>query len=74
MTEILENPRFTGTISQDPYQMGYSAVKTMAAILRGESVDENIYTEVHVVTKENAEEFLEREQEYQDIYNSGTYE
>ena len=46
----------------------------MAAILRGESVDENIYTEVHVVTKENAEEFLEREQEYQDIYNSGTYE
>ena len=74
LTAILENPRFIGTISQDPYQMGYSAVKTMAAILRGESVDENIYTEVHVVTKENAEEFLEREQEYQDIYNSGTYE
>ncbi len=73
LTAIIENPRFIGTISQDPYMMGYAAVKNMVAVLRGEEVDENIYTEVHVVTSDNAAEFLEKEQEYQDIYNAGTY-
>ncbi len=73
LTAILENPRFIGTISQDPYMMGYAAVKTMAAALRGEKVEKNVFTEVHVVTSENAAEFLEKEQEYQDIYNAGTY-
>lgn len=73
LTAILENPRFVGTISQDPYMMGYAAVKAMVAVLRGEEVEPSVFTEVHVVTAENAAEFLEKEQEYQDIYNAGTY-
>lgn len=73
LTAIIENPRFIGTISQDPYMMGYAAVKNMVAVLRGEKVDENIYTEVHVVTSENAAEFLEKEQMYQDIYNTESH-
>lgn len=73
LTAILENPRFIGTISQDPYQMGYAAVKAMVAVLRGEEVDANICTEVHLVTADNAAEFLEKEQYYQELYNSGEY-
>lgn len=71
LTAILENPRFIGTISQDPYQMGYAAVKAMVAALRGEPVEESIYTEVHVVTSENAAEFLEQEMEYQELAEAG---
>lgn len=70
LTAIIENPRFLGTVSQDPYQMGYIAVKTMAAILRGETLEDDlVITDVFLVTPENAPEFLEKEQHYQDVYN-----
>lgn len=70
LTAIIENPRFIATVSQDPYMMGYMAVKTMVAVLRGEEVDFNVVTETHLVTADNAPDFLAKEQSYQDIYNS----
>lgn len=73
LTAIIENPNFLATVSQDPYMMGYTAVKKMAALLRGEQVDALISTDTYLVTKENAAEFLEKEQSYQDLYNSGNY-
>jgi ribose transport system substrate-binding protein len=70
LTAIINNPRFLGTVSQDPYMMGYMAVKTMASLLRGKTIQPSVVTETHLVTKENASDFLAKEQNYQDIYNS----
>ena len=45
-----------GLVVQDPFNMGYLAVKTMADHLRGKKVDKRIDTGARLVTKENLEE------------------
>ena len=42
-----------GLVVQDPVRMGYTAVKTMVAHLKGQPVEKWIDTGVHVATKEN---------------------
>ena len=42
-----------GLVVQDPVHMGYLAVKTMVAHLKGQPVEKRIDTGVHVATKEN---------------------
>jgi len=42
-----------GLVVQDPVKMGYEAVKTMVAHLKGQPVEKRIDTGVHVATKEN---------------------
>lgn len=42
-----------GLVVQDPVHMGYMAVKTMVAHLKGEPVEKRIDTGVHVATKAN---------------------
>ena len=42
-----------GLVVQDPVRMGYTAVQTMVAHLRGQPVEKWIETGVHVATKEN---------------------
>ena len=44
-----------GLVVQDPVKMGYEAVKTMVAHLKGQPVEKRIDTGVHVATKENME-------------------
>jgi len=42
-----------GLVVQDPVNMGYTAVKTMVAHLKGQPVEKRIETGVHVATREN---------------------
>jgi ribose transport system substrate-binding protein len=42
-----------GLVVQDPVKMGYEAVKTMVAHLKGQPVEKRIDTGVHVATKDN---------------------
>jgi ribose transport system substrate-binding protein len=42
-----------GLVVQDPVKMGYEAVKTMVAHLKGQTVEKRIDTGVHVATKDN---------------------
>ena len=42
-----------GLVVQDPVKMGYEAVKTMVAHLKGQAVEKRIDTGVHVATKDN---------------------
>ena len=42
-----------GLVVQDPVNMGYVAVKTMVAHLKGQPVEKRIDTGVHVATKAN---------------------
>ena len=44
-------------LSQDPYNMGYLAVKTAYAVLNGEEYEENIDTGVQVITIDNYKDF-----------------
>ncbi|XYH99510.1 substrate-binding domain-containing protein [Sorangium sp. So ce1128] len=43
-------------VVQDPFTMGYEAVKTMAAHLRGEKVERRIDTGARVVTRQNLDD------------------
>jgi ribose transport system substrate-binding protein len=45
-----------GIVLQDPVRMGYLAVKTLVAHIKGEQVEKRIDTGVHVATKENMEQ------------------
>lgn len=49
------------TISQDPYDMGYTAVKTALAVLKGQKVQPTITIPVVLTTKGNADQILARD-------------
>ncbi len=52
----LKEGELDGLILQDPFNIGYLAVKTMAAHLRGEPIEKRIDTGARLVTKENMAE------------------
>jgi ribose transport system substrate-binding protein len=52
----LADGQIDALIIQDPVKMGYLAVKTLVAHIKGEKVEKRIDTGVHVATKENMEE------------------
>ena len=56
MIEGLANDTVHGVVLQDPVNMGYVAVKTMAAHLAGETVEKRISTGEYVATAENKDE------------------
>ena len=49
----LRNGGIDGLVIQDPVQMGYMAVKSMVAHLKGQPIEKWIDTGVHVATKDN---------------------
>src|SRR5689334_1203846 len=49
----LRSGAIDGLVVQDPVQMGYTAVKTMVAHLKGQPIEKWIDTGVHVATKDN---------------------
>jgi ribose transport system substrate-binding protein len=53
LVEAMRQGELHGLVLQDPLRMGYLAVKTMVAHLRGESVRQRIDTGVHMATPEN---------------------
>ena len=54
----------TMTIAQNPYDQGYAAIETAVKKLNGEEVDSFINTQAEIVTKENAQENLEKMNAY----------
>jgi ribose transport system substrate-binding protein len=56
-----------GIVLQDPVRMGYLAVKTLVAHIKGEKVEKRIDTGVHVATKENMEQPGMREFVYPEL-------
>ncbi|MEM9367151.1 MAG: substrate-binding domain-containing protein [Planctomycetota bacterium] len=56
LREALSAEEVTAIVLQDPVRMGYLAVKTMAAHLEGQEVEEYIDTGVFVATAENRED------------------
>jgi ribose transport system substrate-binding protein len=56
MVEALRENKMQGIILQDPVRMGYLAVKTMVAHLRGEKVEKKIVTGETLATRENMDD------------------
>ncbi len=52
----LQDGVLDGIVLQDPVKMGYLAVKTLVAHIKGEKVEKRIDTGVHVATKENMDQ------------------
>jgi ribose transport system substrate-binding protein len=52
----LQDGTLDGLVLQDPVKMGYLAIKTLVAHLKGEPVDRRIDTGVQVATRENMEQ------------------
>jgi ribose transport system substrate-binding protein len=53
LVKALEARMMDGLVVQDPVRMGYLAVKTLVAHIKGEPVEKRIDTGVHVATPEN---------------------
>lgn len=56
LIEGLKSGEIHGLVLQNPFNMGYLAVKTLVAKLRGESVEKRIDTGAALATKENMNE------------------
>jgi ribose transport system substrate-binding protein len=56
MVKALGNRQLDGLVVQDPVKMGYLAVKTIVAHIKGQPVEKQIDTGVHVATPANMEQ------------------
>jgi len=56
MVHALKEGKLQGVVLQDPVNMGYKSVMTMAAVLDGKPVERKISTGEKVATKENMDE------------------
>lgn len=56
LVSALKDDEIHGLVVQNPFNMGYVAVKTMAEHLRGKQVDKRIDTGARLVTKENLDD------------------
>lgn len=54
MVESVEDGTLTGTVAQNPYDMGYIGVETALKVVKGEKVERNIDTGVDIITNDNA--------------------
>ncbi|MEK5231346.1 sugar ABC transporter substrate-binding protein [Lysinibacillus sp. FSL K6-0232] len=58
VNSILEDG-LTGSVAQNPYDMGYQGVEIAVKAAAGESVEERIDSGITIITKENAQEHLD---------------
>ncbi len=61
MEAISGDTNLVATVAQNPYEMGYQAMSNAIKYLNGETV-ENIAIDAQVVTKENVQEVIDRDQ------------
>ncbi|MGE7930324.1 sugar ABC transporter substrate-binding protein [Lysinibacillus xylanilyticus] len=55
---ILDNG-LTGTVAQNPYNMGYQGVETAVKAISDDSIDSRIDSGITIITKDNAKEHLD---------------
>ncbi len=63
----LQDGVLDGIVLQDPVKMGYLAVKTLVAHIKGQPVEKRIDTGVHVATRENMDQPGMRELVHPDV-------
>ncbi|GAB6118353.1 substrate-binding domain-containing protein [Thermoanaerobacter brockii subsp. lactiethylicus] len=63
MQAIANNTNLIATIAQDPFQMGYTALKTLVDYLNGKEVHD-VAIPVEVVTKDNVNDIIQRDKNH----------
>ena len=58
--EAVLNGELTMTAAQNNFDIGYKAVETMVKILQGEEYDSVVDTGTEIITKDNAQDRLDR--------------
>ncbi|OIJ17471.1 hypothetical protein BKP37_02965 [Anaerobacillus alkalilacustris] len=58
MIELIEGGMLSGTVAQNPYDMGYISVEMAKKVIRGERVERTIDTGVDIIIKGNATQRL----------------
>ncbi|MFP3122478.1 sugar ABC transporter substrate-binding protein [Ectobacillus funiculus] len=59
MVESIKDGTLTGTVAQNPYDMGYISVETALKVIKGEEVRKNIDTGVDLITNDNVRQKLD---------------
>jgi ribose transport system substrate-binding protein len=59
MVELVEEGTLTGTVAQNPYDMGYLSVEAALKVAMGEKVDNNIDSGVDIIMHDNARQRLD---------------
>jgi ribose transport system substrate-binding protein len=59
MVELIKQGTLTGTVAQNPYDMGYISVETALKVINGENVEKTIDSGVDIITEDNAAQKLE---------------
>ncbi|GAA3316657.1 hypothetical protein GCM10020331_013300 [Ectobacillus funiculus] len=55
MIELIKDGTLTGTVAQNPYDIGYISIETASKVIKGEKkVRRNIDTGVDIISKDNA--------------------
>ena len=57
--ELVLEGKLEGSVAQQPYMMGYTAVEAALAAANGETVEPVIYVDAKLVTAENGQEYLD---------------
>lgn len=64
LSAIQKGTQVEAAIAQDPYQMGKIAVEQAVKALDGEDVEAEIPVPVELITRDNVQEFIDREAQY----------
>lgn len=59
MVDLIADETLTGTVAQNPYDMGYISMETAVKVIEGEKVAKNIDSGIDIITKDNAEQKLD---------------
>ncbi|EKN70469.1 D-ribose-binding periplasmic protein [Neobacillus bataviensis LMG 21833] len=59
MVELVEKGDVTGTIAQNPYDMGYLSVQAALQVTKGEKIKRNIDSGIDIITEDNAKQKLD---------------
>ncbi|WP_332696016.1 sugar ABC transporter substrate-binding protein [Halalkalibacter lacteus] len=59
MIELIEEGELSGTVAQNPYDMGYLSVETVKKVINGENVEKHIDSGVDIIIKGNAKQRVE---------------
>jgi len=59
MVKFIESGRLSGTVSQNPYDIGYLSVQQALKAIKGEAVRKRIDSGVDIITEDNAREKLD---------------
>jgi ribose transport system substrate-binding protein len=65
LSAIKDDTQIRATIAQDPYQMGYIAMELMEKKLKGETIETHVTAPIDLVTKDNVQQFIDREAAYE---------